>query len=63
MQSTWGARWLALGLAKPFVRSVTWMQASDSLPHLYPHAGLFRADGTPKPLFPWLQSLRRDVIA
>ena len=63
MQSTWGARWLALGLAKPYVRSVTWMQASDSLPHLYPHAGLFRRDGTPKPIFTWLQSLRQDVIA
>jgi hypothetical protein len=63
MQSTWGARWLALGLAKPFVRSVTWMQASDSLPHAYPHAGLFRADGSAKPIFAWLQSLRQDVIA
>ena len=29
MQATWAARWLALGLAKPFVRSVTWHQASD----------------------------------
>ncbi len=48
LQSTWGARWLALGLAKPFVRSVTWLQASDALPHVYPHAGLFRADGNPE---------------
>jgi len=63
MQSTWAARWLALGLAKPYVRSVTWMQASDSLPHPYPQPGLFPADGTPKPIFAWLQSLRRDVIA
>ena len=63
LQSTWGARWLALGLAKPYVRSVIWQQASDALPHVYPHAGLFRADNTPKPIFPWLQSLRQDVIA
>jgi hypothetical protein len=63
MQSTWGARWLALGLAKPYVRSVTWMTASDSQPHLYPHSGLCRPDGTPKPIFTWLQSLRQDLIA
>jgi hypothetical protein len=63
LQATWGARWLALGLAKPYVRSVTWMQYSDAMPHLYPHAGLFRSDGSPKPIFPWLQSLRQDVIA
>ena len=63
LQATWGARWLALGLAKPFVRSVTWIQYSDVLPHLYPHAGLFRSAGSPKPIFPWLQSLRQDVIA
>lgn len=63
LQSTWGARWLALGLAKPYVRSVIWQQASDALPHVFPHAGLFRPDNTPKPIFPWLQSLRQDVIA
>jgi hypothetical protein len=63
LQSTWGARWVALAVAKPFVRSVTWLQATDALPHVYPHGGLFRADQTPKPIFPWLQSLRQDVIA
>jgi hypothetical protein len=63
MQSTWGARWLALAVAKPFVRSVSWLQASDSLPHTFPHGGLYRADQSPKPLFTWLQSLRQDVIA
>jgi hypothetical protein len=63
MQATWGARWVALAVAKPFVRSVTWIQASDALPHVFPHGGLFRADQTPKPIFPWLQSLRQEVIA
>ena len=57
-QATWGAQWIALAVAKPFVRTVTWLQASDALPHIYPHGGLFRADQTPKPLVPWLQSLR-----
>ncbi len=62
-QASWAARWLTLGLAKPFVRTVTWHHYSDHLPHVYPHAGLFRPDGTAKPIFPWLQSLRQDVIA
>ncbi len=62
-QASWAGRWLALGLAKPFVRSVTWHHAGDQLPHVYPHSGLFRVDGTPKPVFTWLQSLRQDVIA
>jgi hypothetical protein len=63
MQSTWGARWVALAVAKPFVRSVTWLEPSDSLPHVYPHGGLFGVDQAPKPIFSWLQSLRQDVIA
>ncbi len=61
-QANWAARWLALAMAKPFVRAVTWHHACDQLPHVYPHAGLFRLDGTPKPVFPWLQTLRQDVI-
>ncbi len=62
MQATWAARWLALAVAKPFVRSVTWAQTSDAHPHLYPHGGLFRPDNTPKPLFPWLKSFRRELL-
>ena len=43
LQSTWGARWLALAVAKPYVRSVTWLQASDALaPRLPPRRALPR---------------------
>lgn len=62
-QASWASRWISLAVAKPFVRSVTWLQASDANPHLYPHAGLFRPDHTPKPLVPWLKSFRRELIA
>jgi GH35 family endo-1,4-beta-xylanase len=62
-QAEWAAKWAALAVAKPFVRSVTWLQASDATPHLYPHAGLFRADQTPKPLFSWIKSFRREILA
>ena len=54
---------MALAVAKPFVRSMTWLELGDSLPHVYPHAGLFGPNQEPKPVFSWLQSLRQDVIA
>jgi hypothetical protein len=62
LQREWAARWVALAAAKPFVRSVTWLQPSDAEPHLYPHAGLFRPDGTPKPLLEWLRRFRREAF-
>jgi hypothetical protein len=62
-QAAWSAKWMALAVAKPFVRSVTWLQPGDATPHLYPHAGLFRPDQTPKPLFSWMKSFRREILA
>ena len=55
--------WMALAVAKPFVRSVTWLEPTDATPHLYPNAGLFRADHTPKPLLSWMKSFRREILA
>lgn len=62
LQREWAARWLALAAAKPYVRSVTWMHASDAQAHLYPHAGLLRSDGRPKPLFEWLKRFRGEFL-
>jgi hypothetical protein len=62
-QAHWSARWIALAVAKPFVRSVTWAQTGDAFPHLYPHGGLFDASGRPKPLFEWLKAFRRELLA
>jgi hypothetical protein len=56
------AKWIALAIAKPFVRTLSWLQASDALPHLYPHGGLLRADQTAKPLYTWLQTLRQEML-
>jgi hypothetical protein len=61
-QREWASRWVALAVAKPFVRSVHWKQASDAAPHLYPHAGLLRPDGTPKLLVDWLRRFRADYL-
>jgi hypothetical protein len=61
-QALWASRWIALAAAKPFVRSVTWLQASDARPHLYPHGGLFLPDHTPKPVVAALKSFRREYL-
>ena len=62
-QASWAAQWIALAVAKPFVRSVSWAQTCDGSPHLFPHAGLFRPDQSPKPLFTWLKSFRKELLA
>ncbi len=62
LQKEWAARWIALAVAKPFVRSVTWLHASDAQAHLFPHAGLLRTDGQPKPLFAWLKRFRGEFL-
>ena len=63
LQASWGAKWIALAVAKPFVRSVTWLQANDASAHVYPHGGLLRPNQTAKPLLTWLQGLRKDTLA
>jgi len=59
LQQTWAADWIALAVAKPFVRSVTWTHVHDGQPHLFPHAGLLNPDGSGKPLLEWLRNFRR----
>lgn len=61
-QTELAARWIALAVAKPYVRAVSWLQTEDAVPHFYPHAGLLRPDGKPKPLIAWLKRLRGDFL-
>ena len=63
LQASWGAKWLALAVSKPFVRSVSWLERSDAIPHLYPHAGLLRADQSAKPLLSWMRMMRKETLA
>ncbi len=42
---------------------MNWLQASDAVPHVYPHGGLIRPDLTAKPLVAWLQSVRAETLA
>ncbi len=62
MQRDLASRWIALAAAKPYVRSVIWTHATDASPHLYPHAGLFDAEGQAKPLVPWLREFRKTYL-
>ena len=62
MQASVAARWVALAVAKPFVRSVTWRQLDDAAPHLFAHAGLIRPNKTTKPLLDWLRTFRHDLL-
>ncbi len=61
-QADWASKWIALAVAKPFVRSVVWMQVSDAEAHRFPHGGLYRADRSPKPVLAWLKSFRNDTL-
>lgn len=58
------ARLVGLAVAKPYVQAVTWLEPSDAAAHLYPHAGLFRADpaGSAKPALEWLRQFRRTYL-
>jgi hypothetical protein len=56
------SRWISLAVAKPYVRAVIVSHATDAAPHLYPNAGLFRADQSPKPLLSWLREFRETYL-
>jgi GH35 family endo-1,4-beta-xylanase len=47
-QANWLKQFVPLLMAKPAVASVNWSTWTDSRPHEFPHAGLLRADDTPK---------------
>jgi hypothetical protein len=48
-QADWLERMLELLVAKPRVAGIFLPHFSDAAPHEFPHAGLLRADGSPKP--------------
>ena len=46
-------------MAKQAVVGIFWSHFFDGSPHDYPHAGLIRPDGSPKPAFERLTAQRR----
>ncbi|MCS7166880.1 MAG: hypothetical protein RMI91_09105 [Gemmatales bacterium] len=55
-QAAWASALLDLALAHPNVQRVTWLDASDAIPHLVPHGGLLDKNGRPRPV---LQAFRQ----
>lgn len=62
LQREFAEHWAPLTVAKPFVRSLTIGHASDSQPHVYPNASLYRSDFAPKPALKWLKAFRDKFI-
>jgi hypothetical protein len=58
-QATWVDSVLPILMAKQAVVGIFWTHFADGAPHDYPHAGLLRPDGTPKPAFDRLQAQRQ----
>ncbi|MEZ6052997.1 MAG: endo-1,4-beta-xylanase [Planctomycetaceae bacterium] len=58
VQAEWIETYVPLLMAKPAVTGVYWTHLSDAFPHRFPHAGLVRPDGTPKPAY---EALRKQV--
>jgi hypothetical protein len=56
------AELVALAVAKPYVQAVEVVHAADATPHLYPHCGLLRPDGKPKPALAWLADFRAAML-
>jgi hypothetical protein len=61
-QAEWAAEFAAVAICKPSVRGVHWVHASDAVPHHYPHAGLFDAEGKAKPILKALHDLRENHL-
>ncbi|MFW6125048.1 MAG: endo-1,4-beta-xylanase [Pirellulales bacterium] len=57
-QAQWVRKCVALLLAKPGVQAVGWCHFSDAQWHEWPHAGLVRPDGSPKPALEEFARLR-----
>lgn len=59
-QAAWVDAYLPMLMAKQVVVGIYWAQYSDAVPHHFPHAGLLRADGTPKPALEKFTKYRRE---
>ncbi len=49
-------------IAKPTVHAIIWNQASDQVPHEFPHAGLWDNQGKPKSFLNYAAQLRQRYL-
>lgn len=62
IQKQWAELFLPLLLSKACVHSVVWNQLRDVEPHIFPHGGLFDADGHPKPALGVFATMREKYL-
>lgn len=62
-QAEWAALRLPMLIAKNAVQVVVWSQATDHGHHHLPHAGLYSASNTERPILQVLQDLRKRLLA
>jgi len=62
IQGYWAGHFCRVALARPFVETLIWEDLCDSLPHTVPNGGILRADGSPKPIWDELLSVRKEII-
>lgn len=60
LQADWADAVVQLMMSKPQVTAIFWTHFSDRDPHRFPHAGLIRPDGQPRPALERLVRLRED---
>ena len=61
-QRLWATEILPLLLARSAVQVVLWNQVSDSVPHEFPHAGLFDANDQPKSTLALMRDLLKSCL-
>jgi hypothetical protein len=62
VQAEWAAKFAALALCKPQVRSVQWAHFSDADSHQFPNCGLVDGQGKPRPAMDTLLALRKNHL-
>lgn len=61
-QAAWIERHVPLLLAKAPVQVILWNQLADAAPHVYPHGGVFDAEGKAKPALESLKKIRQQLL-
>jgi len=61
-QAEWLASLLPVLIARPMVAGVFWSHLADAVPHRLPHAGLCRADGSPRPAYDVAARFRSQTL-
>jgi hypothetical protein len=61
VQAYWAGHFARIALSKPFLETLVWEDLSDGLPHMVPHGGIMRNDGTTKPVYDELSAVRKQL--